>query len=76
MSRDAAHRLLSQMPERPSDILKKYSVQKDPKAVFHRIQDPERVRRLAGERIYSYMVMETNAVVFFPSVYSQAALDL
>lgn len=75
MSRDAAHRLSSLPPDRSSVLLKKYHALKDPGAVFYQLQDPDRIRRLAGERISSFIVIETDAVVFFPSVYSPAALD-
>lgn len=75
MSRDAAHRLSSMPPDRRNAVLSKYSVLKDPKEVFHDIRDPDRLVRLVGERISSYIVIETDAVVFFPSVYSLAALD-
>lgn len=75
MSRDAAHRLAAMPPERRNAVLNEYSALKNPRAVFHELRDSDRVRRLAGDRIYSYIVLETDAVVFFPSLYSPAALD-
>jgi hypothetical protein len=75
MSRDAAHRLLFLSPDRRNAVLSKYSVLKNPRTVFHELRDPDRLMCLAGERISSFIVIETDAVVFFPSVYSPAALD-
>jgi hypothetical protein len=75
MSRDAAHRLAAMQPERQKAVLKAYSDLKNPKAVFHKLLDFERVKRLSGERISSFIVVETEAMVFFPSIYTPLALD-
>jgi len=70
MSRDAAFRLSAQPPEDQSKVLKAYEDFKDPLAVFHRLSEAERISRLVGDRISSFIVIETDAVTFFPSVYS------
>ncbi len=75
MSRDAAHRLAAMAPEARDKVLKDYTRFKDPRAVLRRLSDAARIKRLAGEKIASYIVVETDAVVFFPSVYSPLALD-
>ncbi len=75
MSRDAAHRLAALPPDRQKTVLKAYFDLKNPKAVFHKPSDHERVKRLSGERISSFIVVETEAMVFFPSIYTPLALD-
>jgi hypothetical protein len=70
MSRDAAHRLLALSPAEQKTVLKAYEDFKDPIAVFRRLSQPERVKSLAGEKISSFIVIETDAVTFFPTVYS------
>ncbi len=75
MSRDAAHRLAAMPPERRNAVMREYSLLKNPRAVFHELRDPDRVRRLGKERLSSYIVLETESVVFFPSIYSPMALD-
>lgn len=75
ISRDAAHRLAAMLPERRNAVLKEYLDLKNPQAVLHKPRDPSRVGRLGGERLSSYIVLETDAIVFFPSLYSPAALD-
>ncbi len=51
--------------------MKAYEDFKDPITVFRRLSQPERVNRLAGEKISSFVVIETDAITFFPTVYSQ-----
>ncbi len=70
MSRDAAFRLSALPPEEQQKVLRAYEEFKDPLAVFHRLSEAERVSRLVGERISSFVVIETDAITFFPSVYS------
>lgn len=70
MSRDAAFRLSALPPVEQEKVLRAYDDFKDPLAVFHRLSQPERVSRLVGERISSFIVIETDAITFFPSVYS------
>lgn len=75
MSRDAAHRLASMPQERRDAVLNEYYSLKNPRAVFHKLKDQSRIERLGKERLSSYIVLETDAIVFFPSLYSPAALD-
>ncbi len=75
ISRDAAHRLAAMPPDRRNAVLREYSALKNPRAVFHKLRDQSRVGRLGGERLSSFIVLETDAIVFFPSLYSPAALD-
>jgi hypothetical protein len=75
MSRDAAHRLAAMAPEVRDKVLKDYARFKDPRSVFRRLSEAARIERLAGDKIASYIVVETDAVVFFPSIYSPLALD-
>jgi len=77
MSRDAAYRLSVRSSEEQKTILKSYEDLKEPLAVFRKLSQPERVSGLAGERISSFIVIETDAVTFFPTVYSSlpGALD-
>jgi len=51
-------------------VLKAYEDFRDPLVVFRPLQDPERVKRLKGEMISNFIVLETYAVTFLPSVYS------
>ncbi|MCX6675733.1 MAG: hypothetical protein NTW84_04860 [Methanothrix sp.] len=53
-------------------VPKAYEDFRDPLAVFRPLQDPKRVKRLKGEMISNFIVPETDAVTFFPSVYSSA----
>lgn len=77
MSRDAAYRLSALPPGEQKTILKAYEDLKDPLAVFRMLSQPKRVSSLAGERISSFIVIETDAVTFFPTVYRSipGALD-
>lgn len=70
MSRDAAFRLSALPPENQNKVLKAYENFRDPLAVFRSLSEAERVSRLAGEQISSFILIETDAITFFPSVYS------
>ena len=72
MSRDAACRLEALPADKKKAVLKAYEDFRDPLAVFRPLQDQERVKRLKGEIISNFIVLETDAVTFFPSVYSSA----
>lgn len=75
MARDAAHRLAALPPTRREAVLKGYDRLKNPHSVFRRISDRERIERLGCEKISGFIVAETDAVTFFPSIYSTGALD-
>lgn len=75
MARDAAHRLAALPPTRRTAVLKGYDLLKNPHSIFRRVSDTERIERLGGERISDFIVVETDAATFFPSIYSTGALD-
>ncbi len=70
MSRDAACRLAALPACRRKAVLAAYDRFRDPGAVFGPLSDATRIDRLARERISSFIVLETEAVAFFPSIYS------
>jgi hypothetical protein len=70
MSRDAAYRLFALPSHGQENLLKAYENFKEPLAIFRKLSDEKRVKRLAGERISRFIVIETDAVTFFPSIYS------
>ena len=77
MSRDAAYRLSALPLHEQKCVMKAYEDFKDPGHVFRELSQSERVRSLAGERISSFIVVETSSITFFPSVCSPipGALD-
>ena len=77
VAKDAA-RSLADMPVSERELTaKKYKQLLDPKSVFHKLSDPKRLERLAGDKISKYIVVETEAIAFFPSIYTPVpgALD-
>jgi hypothetical protein len=70
MSRDAANRLSALPDKEQNTVLKAYDDFKEPLAIFRQISDADRVKQLAKERISNFIVIETDAITFFPSVYS------
>jgi hypothetical protein len=75
MSRDAAHRLSAMPPTMRATVLNGYNRLKNPHSVFQRPSDMDRILRLAGVRISGFVVTVTEAVTFFPSIFSMGALD-
>jgi hypothetical protein len=57
--------------------IKRYKKLKDQRAVFHKPSDTKRLERLAGDKISKYVLVETEAITFFPSIYTSfpGALD-
>jgi hypothetical protein len=57
--------------------IKRYKKLKDQRAVFHKPSDTKRLERLAGDKISKYILVETEAITFFPSIYTSfpGALD-
>lgn len=77
VAKDAA-RSLAALPVAERELTaRKYKQLLDPRAVFHKPSDPKRFERLAGDKISRYIVVETDAITFFPSIYSSVpgALD-
>ncbi len=75
MARDAAHRLAVLQPATRSTVLNDYNHLKNPHLVFRSPSDVRRTEHLAGDKISGFIVIETDAVTFFPSIYSTGALD-
>ncbi|MGV8126433.1 MAG: hypothetical protein ACP5PV_04375 [Methanothrix sp.] len=67
MSLDAACRLSALPDAEQKSLLASYQELRDPGRVFRDISCRERIRSLAGERVDSFILVETVAVTFFPS---------
>jgi hypothetical protein len=75
--KDAA-RSLADMPTIKRELaIKRYKKLKDQRMVFHKPSDTKRLERLAGDKISKYILVETEAITFFPSIYTSfpGALD-
>jgi hypothetical protein len=70
MARDAALRLAAKSESEREDTLELYRLLQDPRLVFRQPSDPERIKRLAGDQISKYILVETDAIAFFPSIHS------
>jgi hypothetical protein len=70
MARDAAYRLAMMPPNRQEEMLSAYKKLRDPRLVVSKVSSQERLLRLAGERLEGFIVVETPAIAFFPSMYS------
>jgi hypothetical protein len=70
MAKDAACRLSAMPLSKRLHVLTNYEDFRDPRVVFRKLSDPDRVIRLVGDRISRYIVIETDAITFFPSIYS------
>lgn len=77
MARDAAYRLAMMPPHRQEEVLSAYKKLRDPRLVVGKVSHQERLLRLADERLEGFVVVETEAIAFFPSIYSYlpGALD-
>jgi len=73
MAKDAAYRLAMMPADRRLEIVDAYRIFKDPRCIFHGLIDPERVRRLTGDKTSGYILLETDAVAFFPSMFVAAS---
>lgn len=77
VAKDAA-RSLADLPMTKRELTtRNYKQLLDPKSVFRKLSDPKRLERLAGDKISKYIVVETEAITFFPSIYTSVpgALD-
>ncbi|MDD1742400.1 MAG: hypothetical protein LUQ47_03605 [Methanotrichaceae archaeon] len=70
MARNAADRMATMSQARRISIMKSYRDFRDPRLVFDKIVDVERIMRLASDRISKYIIIETKAVPFYHSIYS------
>ncbi len=71
MSRDAAYRLCALQSNDRESMLKTYEKFRNPNTVFRSLSESERILSLAGERIKNFIVIETEAITFFPSIFSR-----
>ena len=70
MSRDAALRLTEKSTAEREQITESYRMLQDPRLVFRLLSDPRRIERLAGEEVLKYVLVETDAITFFPSIHT------
>lgn len=70
MARNAADRITAMSQAKRITIMKNYRDYRDPRLVFEKIFDADRIMRLASDRISDYIILETNAVPFYHSIYS------
>lgn len=73
-----ASRSLADMPRVKRELaIERYKKLQDPRMVFHKPSDTKRLERLAGDKISKYILVETEAITFFPSIYTSVpgALD-
>lgn len=77
VARDAARSLADTPLTKREQAAKIYKQHLDPKSVFHMLSDQKRLERLAGDKVSKYIVVETEAIAFFPSIYTPvpSALD-
>ena len=77
MAKDVAQHLASASPGDRDRILQRCREMEEPRRVFRPLSDPARIRRLGGEEAEGYILVETDAVTFFPSLSSSGpdALD-
>ena len=77
MARQVSFSLASMPAARREKAVNEHKRLRDPGAVFHGLSDPDRVERLAGDKLKGFIMVETEAVTFFPSIYSSipGALD-
>jgi hypothetical protein len=68
VAKDSA-RILAYMPTAERELTaKKYKQLLDPKSVIHKLSDPKRIERLTCIETSRYIVVETEAITFFPSI--------
>jgi hypothetical protein len=77
VAKDVAGHLTESGPKECERILQTYREMEDPKRVFRPLSDPDRITKMGGEEAKGYILMETDAVTFFPSIDSSnpGALD-
>jgi hypothetical protein len=77
VAKDAA-RSLADVPTMKRELaIERYKKLQDPRTVFHKPSDTKRLERLAGDKISKYILVETESITFFPSIYASVlgALD-
>jgi hypothetical protein len=77
VAKDVAHQLVEADPKERGRILQMYRKMEDPKKVFRPLSNPDRIMNLGGDEADGYILVETDAMTFFPSIGSSTpgALD-
>jgi len=77
VAKDAAGSLADMPMIKRELAIEYYKKLKDPRTIFHKPSDTKRLERLAGDKISKYILVETEAITFFPSIYTSVpgALD-
>jgi hypothetical protein len=70
MARNAADRIASMSQARRIAIMKDYRDFRNPSLVFRKISDIERIMRSASDKISNYIIIETEAIPFYHSIFS------
>lgn len=70
VAKDVYRRLAGLPSERRQATIEGYRKLKDPTNVFRPLSNSERIERLAGGRAENFILLETSAVTFFPSIHS------
>jgi hypothetical protein len=77
VAKDVAQQLAGSDPKERERVLQTYREMEDPKRVFRPLSDPDRISKIGGEEAKGYILVETDAITFFPSIDSSnpGALD-
>lgn len=70
MAKDIASGLASMPPKKRGRLISDYGKVQDPHAVFCPFSDTGRIATIAKEKASGYILVETNALTFFPSLLS------
>jgi hypothetical protein len=72
LAREASRRLGLLRPSERDRVARLYRDYRDPRVVLRPLSDTERFRRLVGDRASSYVLAESDAITFAPSMYSSS----
>jgi len=77
VAKDVAGRLAESGPVERERALQVYREMEDPTRVFRPLSDRDRIMKMGGEEAEGYILVETDAITFFPSIDSSnpGALD-
>jgi hypothetical protein len=77
VAKDVAGQLAEAGPGERDRLLQMYRKMEDPLKVFRPLSDPDRIMRIGGEEAKGYILVETDAITFFPTIDSSnpGALD-
>jgi hypothetical protein len=74
VSKDISYKLGLMDPEKRKSLIESYKQLENPLSVFN--DASERLNELAGEKLRTFILVETDAVSFFPSLYSPSPIIL